>query len=81
VIVLRKSGSKVYCYNAKNAWMRIYADTNLAKCFHYARVVKGKWSLGVKGQKRKTELDVLAVGADWADHTSNTAERQKLTLS
>jgi hypothetical protein len=82
VIVLRKSGSKVYCYNAKNAWMRIYADTNLAKCFHYARVAKGKWSLTVKGQKRNTTLDVLAVGADWADHTSNTAERYtKLTRS
>lgn len=82
VIVLRKSGSKFYCYTPKKTWVRIYASTNLNKCVHYARVSKGKWSLSVKGQKRSTTLDVAVVGYDWADRTSNTAERvTKLTRS
>jgi hypothetical protein len=82
VVVLRQSGSKFYCYTPKKKWVRIYASTNLAKCFHFARVSKGKWSLAVKGQKRNTKLDVIAIGSDWADRTSNTAERvAKLTRS
>jgi len=82
VVVLRQSGSKFYCYTPKKTWVRIYPSSNLAKCFNYARVSKGKWALAVKGQKRNTKLDVIALGSDWADRTSNTAERvTKLTRS
>ena len=82
VIALRKSGSKFYCYTPKKTWLRIYADSNLTRCFNYVKVSKGKWALAVKGQKKNTTLDVMAVGSDWSDRTSNTAERvQKLTRS
>jgi hypothetical protein len=80
VIVLRQSGSKVYCYTPKKTWLRLYADTDVSRCLNAVKVSKGKWSLAVKGQAKKTTLDVLAVGQDWSDRTSNTAERvQKLT--
>ena len=82
VIVLRQAGNKFYCQTPRKAWLRLYPDTDVNRCIIVVKVSKGKWSLSVKGQAKNTKLDVIAVGSDWADRTSNTAERVvKLTRS
>ena len=81
VIPMRASGSKVYCYTYKKKWVRLYNDSDVAKCGVDLAVKKGKWSLAVKGLT-KGEFTVIAVGEDWSDRASNVAQvTKKLTHS
>ncbi|WP_246608274.1 PKD domain-containing protein, partial [Paractinoplanes toevensis] len=64
VVVLRTQGASDYCYSYQNRWIRLTNDVNVLTCFHSVKVKKGKWSLAVKGQKKNTTLDVLAVVGD-----------------
>jgi len=81
VVPMRASGSKVYCYTYKKKWIRLYSDSDVAKCGVVVGVKKGKWSLGLKGLT-KGEFTVIAVGEDWSDRASNVAQvTKKLTHS
>jgi hypothetical protein len=81
VAPMRVTGNKLYCYTKGKTWIRVSNDAQLDRCGVYVRVVKGKWSLSLKGLK-KGSFSVAAIAVDWADRTSSIAERsKKLTRS
>ncbi|GAA2641183.1 hypothetical protein [Paractinoplanes durhamensis] len=79
VVVLRVVGSKEQCYSYQNKWISLTNDLNILLCLRSVKVKKNKWSLGVKGQKKGSTIDVLAVVGDWSDRTGQAEVMKKLT--
>ncbi|MFI7541180.1 PKD domain-containing protein [Actinoplanes sp. NPDC049599] len=70
VYASRLTGSKFYCYSAKNTWKRVTSDAQADKyCVpHYVKAKKGKWTLRLKGVAKGTlwvDAATQDVSANW----------------